>query len=588
MGLAATRRGFGALVAFAIALLPLLIQPVSAGATGTGTLYGLVSGPTVTISPVDPVTAVITPGVSVGQPGPGLGGFGPWANDPATHRFFLVRVLRDITTLPPTLTSQLLTVNASAGTILASPTLSRELGALVFDASSGTLYGISGDKWIVRVDPATGAMTNLAAVTGDYFDMVVAPASHTLYILSRTNGTTATRLLTMDTLANVATVGPLFTPAVRALVYDTSLGALFGLTFCCPSGLVRIDPVSGAGTAVGNATLGLGGGLAIDSASHTVFVTQDVLGAFGFNQYIASINDQTGSKSLSPPIPSTTAYVSRLIFEPQTDTSPPTTSIALTPAPNAAGWNNTNVTVNLSATDPDGVADVATIHYSAAGAQTIAPTVVTGSTASFVVSTEGVTTVTYFAKDKAGNTEAAHTRVIRIDKTLPTVTYTGNAGTYTVDQTVAITCAAADPPNANGTAASGLASTTCANVNAPAYSFPLGPNTLSASATDIAGNIGRGSATFIVQVTSDSLCALTVQFIETSPKFLSLRPHAQKRWDRLANRICESLDQGQGSLDPDDKAEKIEAYKEALTHLVDKDFLTPAQAAILIKVSQAL
>lgn len=557
--------------------------------TSTGTLYGLIFGSTLNIGTVDPLTAAITPGVNVGlppgQPGPG---FGPWANDPSTHRFLIVRVVYDFSTFPPTTTTQLLTVYPLTGTATISANLARTLGALAFDSSSGTLYGITDDKWIVRVEP-NAAMTNLTAITGDFFDMVVAPSSHALYILSRTNGTIATRLLTMDTLTNAVTVGPVLAPGVRGIVYDTSLGALFGLTFCCPSQLVRIDPVSGAGTGVGLANLGLGGAFAIDSASHTVFVTQDVLGPFAFNQYIASINDQTGVKSLSPAIPSTTAYVSRLIFEPQKiDTSPPTTSIAIVPAPNAAGWNNTNVTVNLSATDPDGVADVATIHYSATGAQTIAPTVVAGSSASFVVNTEGVTTVSYFAKDKAGNTEAAHTQMIRVDKTLPTVTYTGNAGTYTVDQTVAITCTAVDPPNANGTAASGLASTTCANVNAPAYTFPLGPNTLSASATDVAGNIGMGSTTFTVQVTTGSLCALTVQLIETSPKFLSLSPQAQKRWDRFANRTCEIFDQGPGEHGPDDTAEKVAKYQKALTHLVGNGFLTTDQAAILLKLAQAV
>src|ERR1700682_2054980 len=559
--------------------------------TSTGTLYGLVFGPTVNIGTIDPLTGVLTPGVNVGlPPGQLAPGFGPWANDAATHRFFLVRVLYTLGSPPPPTTSQLLTVNS--GTVSASPTLTRTLGALAFDSSSGTLYGITDDKWIVRVDPATGAMTNLAAVTGDMFDVVVAPASHALYILSRTNGTIATRLLTMDTVANVVTTGPLFTPPVRGILYDTSLGALFGLTFCCPSGLVRIDTSSGAGTAIGNATLGLGGGYAIDSASHTVFATQDVLGAFGQSQYIASINDQTGAKSLSPAISIATAYVSRLIFEPLTaappDTSPPATSIGIVPAPNAAGWNNTNVTLNLSATDPDGVADVATVHYSTTGAQTIAPTVVACSSASFVLNTEGVTTVTYFAKDKAGNTEAAHAQVIRIDKTLPTVTYTGNAGTYTVDQTITITCTAVDPPNANGTAASGLASTTCANVNAPAYSFPLGPHTLSATATDFAGNIGRGTTAFSVQVTTDTLCALTVQIIETSPKFLSLSSQAQKRWDGFANRTCEIFDKGPGEHGPDDKAEKVAAYNKALIKLVGNGFLTTDQAAILLKLAQAV
>lgn len=83
------------------------------------------------------------------------------------------------------------------------------------------------------------------------------------------------------------------------------------------------------------------------------------------------------------------------------------------------------------------------------------------------------------------------------DVTPPVVTYSGNAGTYTVDQTVAITCAAADP-----TPGSGLASTTCANASGPAYGFNIGANTLSATATDVAGNVGSGTTTFYVQVTS--------------------------------------------------------------------------------------
>ena len=348
MGLGATRRFLGALVAISTALLPVLVQPVAAGAASTGTLYGLVAASgTFSLGTVDPVSAAITPGVNVGlapgQPGPAPG-YGPWANDPNTHRFFLARVWNVSPWPPPPIQSfELLTVNVLTGTITARPTLARNLDSLVFDTSSGTLFGISADKQIVRVDPSTGVMTNLGAVTGDYFHMEIASASHTIYILSRTNGTIATRLITMDTLTNAVTTGPVLAPGVRGMVYDTSLGALFGLTFCCPSQLVRINPVSGVGTGVGGANLGLGGAFAIDSATHTAFVTQDVLGAFDLNQYIASINVLTGVKSLSPAIPSRTANVSRLMFEPlggtppPVDTSPPVTSIAPSPAANAAG-----------------------------------------------------------------------------------------------------------------------------------------------------------------------------------------------------------------------------------------------------------
>jgi len=265
------------------------------------------------------------------------------------------------------------------------------------------------------------------------------------------------------------------------------------------------------------------------------------------------------------------------------DKTPPVTSIALSPAPNAAGWNKADVTINLSATDPDGIANVDTIQYSAAGAQTIAPTVVTNSSASFTVNAEGVTTITYFAQDQAGNTEAAHTHVIRIDKTPPAITYTGNAGTYTVDQTIAITCTAADPPNANGTSGSGLASTTCANVNAPAYTFPLGPNTIAATATDVAGNVGTASTTFTVQVTSSSLCILTTRFIGSSPASHSSPALAEAQGDRL----CKLLSLAQLAPGPA-KNVLVAAYQQGLTLLVGMGLLTPGQAAILLTLSQAL
>ena len=97
------------------------------------------------------------------------------------------------------------------------------------------------------------------------------------------------------------------------------------------------------------------------------------------------------------------------------------------------------------------------------------------------------------------------------DGTAPTVTYTGNLGTYSVDQTVDITCSAADEEGG-----SGLASTTCADITGPAYSFGLGSHTFSATATDNAGNVGSGDVTFTVVVTVDALKQLTAQF-ESNP-----------------------------------------------------------------------
>ncbi len=89
------------------------------------------------------------------------------------------------------------------------------------------------------------------------------------------------------------------------------------------------------------------------------------------------------------------------------------------------------------------------------------------------------------------------------------ITYSGNAGTYTVDQTVTISCSASD-------ALSGVASTDCQDTTAPAYSFAVGTNTLSSTASDFAGNVGSGSVTFTIVVTPDSLSHLTHQFVSNS------------------------------------------------------------------------
>jgi hypothetical protein len=96
---------------------------------------------------------------------------------------------------------------------------------------------------------------------------------------------------------------------------------------------------------------------------------------------------------------------------------------------------------------------------------------------------------------------------VKHDSVAPVVAYTGNAGTYTVDQTVSIHCSASDP-----SPGSGLASDTCADVSAPAYTFSLGSHTLSATAEDVAGNVGSGSATFTVVVTFGSLKVLVARF----------------------------------------------------------------------------
>lgn len=103
------------------------------------------------------------------------------------------------------------------------------------------------------------------------------------------------------------------------------------------------------------------------------------------------------------------------------DTIPPTTVFAASPLANAAGWNNTNVTVTLTASDNPGGSGVQQIRYSLSGAQTSGPQVVAGGTASVTISAEGTTTLIYFATDNAGNQETPKTLVVNIDKTPPAI-----------------------------------------------------------------------------------------------------------------------------------------------------------------------
>jgi len=242
---------------------------------------------------------------------------------------------------------------------------------------------------------------------------------------------------------------------------------------------------------------------------------------------------------------------------------PVTTALA---APPVTGWVNTDVVVTLSATDaghpPSGVQEVV---FSAAGAQSIPELHVAGESTSLTVSAEGDTTVSFHAQDNAGNVEAAKTLTARIDKTPPMVSYAGNLGTYTVDQSIAITCSAMD-------ALSGIGSTTCVDVLRPAYELPLGSNTLSATAVDLAGNRASASVTFTVQVTEGSLCTLTQRFA-TKPQ--------------TAGSLCIKLEAARRANSPQARAGQLGAFLSELDAQTGKAF-SAADAAILSRLAQAL
>ena len=245
------------------------------------------------------------------------------------------------------------------------------------------------------------------------------------------------------------------------------------------------------------------------------------------------------------------------------DTTAPAISGQRTPAANGYGWNNTDVVVSFTCSDNAGGSGVDTVT---------APVTLSGNGAG--QSVNGTCT------DKAGNSASTTVGGVNIDKVAPTVTYGGNAGTYTVDQQVVITCTPGD-------GLSGIAGSTCTNVNAPAASFGLGPHALSATATDKAGNTGAGSATFTVVATPTSLCRLTEQVVRDSTKYRNGGRVQRAVADGLTHRACAAL-RATAKAPSAARAPLIGIYKANVSLLAAGGWLTPGQAAGLRSFADAL
>jgi hypothetical protein len=115
---------------------------------------------------------------------------------------------------------------------------------------------------------------------------------------------------------------------------------------------------------------------------------------------------------------------SRAVFRPNIvlpDRTVPAVEGRLWPRSTVAGWNNSDVTVRMAGGEVPAGTGVNYLEYQLSGATTTPVTRVDGDFAKFTVSNEGVTTVQFWAVDKANNTSTKRTMTIRIDKTAPVV-----------------------------------------------------------------------------------------------------------------------------------------------------------------------
>jgi YVTN family beta-propeller protein len=176
------------------------------------------------------------------------------------------------------------------------------------------------------------------------------------------------------------------------------------------------------------------------------------------------------------------------------DAVAPTATAGAAPAANAAGWNNGAVTVMLSATDNQNGSGVESITYSVGGTTNTVP----AAAASFPVSAEGISTITYRATDKAGNAGAAQTLVVRIDRAAPVSTATANppadaGGKNTGPVTVSIVAADGGSGvrsiSVLRTSGGSTAGDTFPGASASVVVSAAGETTVSYSSTDNAGNV---------------------------------------------------------------------------------------------------
>ena len=104
------------------------------------------------------------------------------------------------------------------------------------------------------------------------------------------------------------------------------------------------------------------------------------------------------------------------------DTTAPITTVTATPLPNTHGWNNTDVTGVLNASDNEGGSGVKQIQWALEGPQNTGLVTVPGSIGEVIISAEGTNALSYYATDNAGNVEAPKTLNVNIDKTSPVMT----------------------------------------------------------------------------------------------------------------------------------------------------------------------
>lgn len=227
------------------------------------------------------------------------------------------------------------------------------------------------------------------------------------------------------------------------------------------------------------------------------------------------------------------------------DAAAPAVVASLSSQPNAAGWYRTPVTASFICSDGE------------SGVQSCPRALSFGE--------GGNQTANVSASDLVGNVASLLVGPLNVDMTAPVITFSDDASTWDVDQTVSFRCAATD-------ALSGLATNGCRSLSTPAYRLPLGTSTLTASATDVAGNAASATGHYTVTPSFDGTCRL-VKALSTNTS--------------VASGLCDKLNAARDARSRGDRAggkNQLEAFRNQLRAQSGKA-LTADQVGVLDRVA---
>jgi hypothetical protein len=227
------------------------------------------------------------------------------------------------------------------------------------------------------------------------------------------------------------------------------------------------------------------------------------------------------------------------------DATPPVIVPTVTGTAGSNGWYTSNVSVSWSVTDAESAVT------STSGC---APTVVSADTPGIALACS--------ATSQGGSSSNGVT--IMRDASAPLIAFSG-ATSYAVNQTVSISCSATDPT-------SGIATQSCPGASGAAYTFALGTNTLTASATNGAGLTATASLSFSVTLDYASLADLTADFV-TKPG--------------VANALNEMLAAAASAPTATARAALLRAYVNLVRAQTGKA-ISPEHAAVLIALAASL